>query len=108
MKATPVSAEVVTEFSAICADIVAKWDASRRGPAPSAPAPQPTREQLQAELRKARCGFDAAYPYTDDHSFFCEQHAKHKRINALEAQLARLQMSGLCPAPEFPGVRSVR
>lgn len=48
----------------------------------------PSREALLAELAIEQQGFDAAYPWSDDHAFFCFQAQKEARIKALEVLLS--------------------
>jgi len=45
---------------------------------------------LEAELQTVRSGFDPAYAYSDDHSFFCRQDAKAKRIAEIQGELSRV------------------
>lgn len=44
--------------------------------------------QLQAELQIEQSGFDPAYAFSDDHTFWREQIAKAARISELQRQLA--------------------
>jgi len=105
MNATPAPAAVVAEMADICADIMARWNASRCAPAPTVAAPKPTREQLQAALAEAEAGFDPLFAFSDDYSFFCEQQAKSERINAIKHELEWAQLADVCPVPAFPSIR---
>ena len=82
--ATP---EMVAEFQGIADGIKARLAANRPVPLVIAPVVQ-TRAELEAELAAERVGFDPAYPFSDDHTFFVAQAAKLQRIFALELLLS--------------------
>lgn len=106
MNATFAQPAAVSELEDICAGVMARWNATQAAKAQVfAPAPKPTREQLQAELAKAEAGFDPQFAFSEDYGFFCEQQAKSERINALRHELALNQMQDVCPVPAFPSLR---
>lgn len=52
------------------------------------PPPVLTLDQLRADLAEARAGFDPAYAFSDDHTYYCEQLRKASRIVELSKQIA--------------------
>ena len=48
------------------------------------------RAELQAQLKQASVGFDPAYAFSDDHTFWREQLAKAETIGRLRKELDML------------------
>jgi len=82
--------DTVSEMQSI-ADGIRARAAAKRATVPAVPACPPvaqSRAELVAELASEKRGFDPAYPWSDDHAFFCFQARKDARIKALEVLLS--------------------
>ena len=82
--------DAVAEMQSIADGMRARAAAKRAAvpPVPARPQVAQTRAELLAELAVEKQGFDAAYPWSDDHSFYCFQAQKDQRIKALEVLLS--------------------
>lgn len=95
----PVMARVInTHFATAEAyqQLQAMADAVKARRAALQPTPSPvvvvarTAEQVQAELSRAKLGFDPQYHYSDDHSYWTQQRDKAQDIARLTVELAKV------------------
>ena len=88
----PAGLSMQEEMQSIAGAIKARH-AAKQAAQPVPPTAEPkTRAQLLAELREAEAGFDPAYQYSDDFTFWTEQRDKEVRIRSLVTQLAQVPL----------------
>lgn len=88
----PAGLSMQEEMQSIASAIKAREAAKQIAQAAPLAAVPKSRAELLAELREAEAGFDPAYQFSDDFSFWTEQRGKENRIRGLVVQLAQVPL----------------